>query len=73
MKRPMRTLNLEDRFLENGAWQNMAKAIESKDSVRARAGFAQARKDCMSCHEAENVEFLNGSSVFERTEVFSNN
>jgi hypothetical protein len=72
MKRPVRTPNLEDKFLENGAWQNMAKAIESKDSVRARAGFSQARKDCMSCHEAEKVEFLNGSSVFKRTEAFAN-
>lgn len=71
MKRPVRTPNLEDRFLENGAWANMAKAIESKDRFLARAGFTQAVKDCMSCHEAEKVEFLNGSSVFKRTETFA--
>ncbi len=71
MKRPVRTQNLEAKFLENGVWQNMHDALYSKDFDRIRPEFMLVRKACMDCHNAENVGFLNDSPVFVRTEAFS--
>jgi hypothetical protein len=71
MKRPVRTQNLESKFLENGVWQNMHDALYSKDFDRIKPEFMLVRKACMECHIAENVGFLNDSPVFARTEAFS--
>lgn len=34
----------------------------------AWAGFELARNACMSCHEAENVAFMNKQPLFRRIE-----
>lgn len=70
MKRPVRTQNLEDMFLYNGVWQSMQNALMSRDSKKMRAEFLAVRHACMACHIAENVGFMNDSSVFARTASF---
>jgi hypothetical protein len=70
MKRPVRTQNLEDMFLYSGVWQSMHEALKSRDAQRVRAQFQVVRQTCMACHVAENVGFMNDSSVFARTESF---
>ena len=70
MKRPGRTQNLEDIFLESGVWQSMHDALSSKDPEKMRAQFQVVRQTCMACHIAEEVGFMNDSSVFSRTASF---
>jgi hypothetical protein len=70
MKRPVRTQNLEDMFLYSGVWQSMHDALTSKTPERMRAQFQVVRNTCMACHVAENVGFMNDSSVFARTASF---
>ena len=67
MKRPARTQNIEAMFLESGVWKDMHDALVAKDGKKARAQFATVRQVCMACHIAENVGFLNDSTVLERT------
>ncbi len=71
MKRPVRTQNLEDKFLDNGSWGSLLDAFKTREPSTIRQGFMAARRACMDCHDAENAGFLNGSSVFKRTERFS--
>jgi hypothetical protein len=70
MKRPARTQNIEGMFLESGVWQSMRDALTSKSPERMRSEFKTVREVCMACHVAENLGFLNDSSVFKRTESF---
>jgi hypothetical protein len=70
MKRPVRTQNLEDLFLYSGVWQSMHDALMSRDARKMRAQFQSVRQACMACHVAENVGFMNDSSVFARTASF---
>jgi hypothetical protein len=69
MKRPNRTPNAEALFLDT-AWARLDEALKMEDAARAREVFLQERDICMSCHIAEDYEFVNGSSVFERTASF---
>ena len=71
MKRPVRTQNLEGMFLYGGVWQAMHDALTSRDPERMRIQFQVVRQTCMACHVAENVGFMNDSSVFARTESFA--
>jgi hypothetical protein len=70
MKRPVRTQNLEDMFLYSGVWDSMHEALKSRDPQRMRTQFQLVRNTCMACHVAENVGFMNDSSVFSRTASF---
>ena len=70
MKRPARTQNIEGMFLTAGVYQAMHDALSSKDPQRMQKEFLTMRAVCMGCHAAENVGFLNDSSVFKRTESF---
>jgi hypothetical protein len=70
MKRPARTQNIEGMFLESGVWESMRDALKSKSPERMRSEFQTVREVCMACHVAENLGFLNDSSVFKRTESF---
>lgn len=71
MKRPARTRNIEGMFLESGVWESMRDALKSKSSERMREEFMVVREVCMACHVAENLGFLNDSSVFKRTKSFA--
>ncbi len=70
MKRPARTQNMEGMFLESGVWKSMRDALTSKSPEKTREQFQAVRQACIVCHVAENVGFLNDSSVFKRTEAF---
>jgi hypothetical protein len=70
MKRPTRTQNIEGMFLEGGEWQSMRDALVSKSPEKIRKEFHEVREVCIACHVAENLGFLNDSSVFKRTESF---
>ena len=70
MKRPARTQNLEDAFLENGVWKSMHDALHTGNAENIRAEFHAVRKACMNCHTEEKVGFLNDNAVFSRTEKF---
>jgi hypothetical protein len=69
MKRPNRTPNAEDLFLNN-TWQTLSDALAAEDPAAARAAFAQQREACMSCHEAEAFGFINGTPMFAETAAF---
>jgi transcriptional regulator NrdR family protein len=70
LKHPVRTQNIEALFLDSGVWQAMHDALTSKGPQKMRSQFQVVRQTCMACHMAENVAFLNDSSVFKRTESF---
>lgn len=70
MKRPTRTQNLEEVFLDSGVYQSMHDALGSKSVERARAAFQTTRAACMACHAAEKLSFINDSAVFRRVESF---
>lgn len=63
MKRPKRTQNAEDIFLDT-AWPEMEAAIKSKDDGRIQAQFMVIRQTCMACHIAEQVPFMNDRPLF---------
>ncbi len=67
MKRPARRKSTEAFFLEE-VWQSVHDDIASRDRNRAWEGFAMGRSACMSCHNAERVEFLNRQPLFRNTE-----
>jgi transcriptional regulator NrdR family protein len=69
MKRPVRTQNIEGMFLDSGVWKSMHDALISKDPEKMRTQFQFVRQTCMACHIADNVGFLNESSVFKKTEM----
>lgn len=66
IKRPTRTQNLEDMFLDGGVYQSMHDALTTRNSERARAEFQRARQTCMACHVAEKIGFINDSAIFRR-------
>jgi hypothetical protein len=70
MKRPVRTQNLEDMFLESGVWKAMHDALTSGNADKVRAQFLTVRQVCMACHVAEKVGFLNDNPVFAKTANF---
>jgi hypothetical protein len=70
MKRPVRTQNLEDMFLESGVWKAMHDALTSGNADKVRAQFLTVRQTCMACHVAEKVSFLNDNPVFAKTAKF---
>lgn len=67
LKRPNRRPNAEGIFL-GGVYEEVAAAFKTKDANKAWEGFDLARGACMSCHEAENLGFMNQSAIFARTE-----
>lgn len=70
IKRPTRTQNLEDVFLDSGTYTAMHNALTSKNAERARAMFEDTRLACMACHAAEKLAFINDSTVFKRVASF---
>jgi hypothetical protein len=71
IKRPARTQNLEEVFLDSGIYTAMHSALTSKNADRARTTFEDTRKACMACHTAEKLAFINDSTVFKRLESFA--
>ena len=70
MKRPARTQNIEDMFLESGVWTGMDDALKAGDAKKIRSEFQTVTEICKACHVAEKVGFLNDSTVFSRTGKF---
>jgi hypothetical protein len=70
IKRPTRTQNLEDMFLDSGIYTSMQNALTSKNAELARVMFEDTRLACMACHTAEKLAFINDSSVFKRVASF---
>jgi hypothetical protein len=70
MKRPARTQNIEDMFLESGVWKEMYDALKARNAKKVHSVFQSVREVCLACHVAEKVGFLNDSTVFSRTEKF---
>ncbi len=69
MKRPNRTPNAEALFLDEN-WQILADALKAKNGEQAREAFLLERTTCMSCHIAEEYEFINDTLMFKETESF---
>jgi hypothetical protein len=67
MKRPKRQPNSDAMFVKN-VYDPILAAIKSKDAKKAWEGFELGRAACMSCHEAEQVGFMNNQPLFRRTE-----
>ncbi|WP_052265460.1 hypothetical protein [Ruegeria sp. ANG-R] len=67
LKRPARQANA-DAILLNDNWAAILADFESRDIGRAWEGFDVARSTCMSCHEAENVGWMNDQPLFLTTE-----
>jgi hypothetical protein len=70
IKRPTRTQNLEDVFLDSGVYKAMHDALTGKNPDQARTAFQNTRQACMACHAAEKLAFINDSAVFKRLESF---
>jgi hypothetical protein len=68
-RRPARRANSESLFL-NDAWRSAMEAFESNDIDQARSAFLNARDQCMACHTAEEVTFMNDQPLFRRTTSF---
>jgi hypothetical protein len=68
-RRPERRTNAESLFL-NSAWRSAMDAFESNDIDEARSAFLNARDQCMACHTAEDVTFMNDQPLFRRTTSF---
>jgi hypothetical protein len=71
IKRPTRTQNLEDVFLDSGTYTAMHNALTSKNAERSRAMFENTRLACMACHTAEKLTFINDSTIFKRVASFA--
>lgn len=48
MKRPARTQNMEDMFLESGVWQGMYDALKAGDAKKVRSEFQTVTEICRS-------------------------
>jgi hypothetical protein len=68
-RRPARRANAESLFL-NDAWRSAMDAFEGNDIDQARSAFLNARDQCMACHTAEDVTFMNDQPLFRRTTSF---
>lgn len=69
MKRPDRRKNAEEKFLDDD-WQVLSDSLKNGDADQIRADFKRARKACMECHKAEDVEFMNNQGLFRDTAEF---
>lgn len=65
-RRPRRQASADREFVEK-AYEPVLAAIRTRDAARAWAGFAEGRRACMACHEAERVAFMNEQALFRRT------
>lgn len=63
-KRPARRANAEALFL-TGTWDNVRADLASADPDQSWAAFDQAKTACQSCHQAENVDYMNDQPVFD--------
>jgi hypothetical protein len=68
-RRPERRANAESLFLNN-AWRSAMDAFERNDIDEARSAFLHARDQCMACHTAEDMPFMNDQPLFRRTTSF---
>jgi len=66
LKRPKRRANADAIFLDT-LWADVRAALESRNAKQAWAGFAAARNGCISCHEAEDVAWMNDQDLFDET------
>jgi hypothetical protein len=64
VRRPARRANSESLFL-NTVFAEVRTAFQSRNAEMAWAGFEQARMSCLSCHDAENVAYMNNMGMFE--------
>lgn len=64
VKRPKRRENAEAIFLKP-VWEGVDADLKSGDAARAWAAFERAKAACRSCHQAEQVLFLNDQPVFD--------
>lgn len=64
VRRPGRAENARAELLDT-VWEEVRADIESGDGAQAWAGFEKAREACMSCHEAEDRDYLNRQPMFE--------
>jgi hypothetical protein len=69
MKRPNRTPNAEALFLDS-TWKRLEDAFESGEPAAIRETFLMERGTCMACHVAEQMPFLNDTSIFRDTASF---
>lgn len=63
-KRPKRRENAEALFLRP-VWSDVQADLKSEDQARAWAAFERAKTACQSCHQAEQVPFMNDQPVFD--------
>ena len=64
VRRPARRANSEALFL-NTLFDQVRTSFQSRNTEMAWAGFEQARMSCLSCHEAENVAYMNNMVMFD--------
>ena len=64
IRRPARRANAEAVFL-NELWPRVREALAGRQPETAWAAFEEARSACLSCHEAENVAYMNGLAIFD--------
>jgi len=64
VRRPARRANSESLFL-NTLFGEVRTALQTRNQEMAWAGFERARSACLSCHEAENVAYMNNMEMFE--------
>ncbi len=66
IKRPGRTDSLERHFLESAPWAEVAKAVKAKDNLASVQHLGSVTGQCMACHVAEGLGYMNDSGVFLR-------
>lgn len=66
MKRPKRARNAKVLLLDSN-WADILSDFKSNDHKRAALGFNKAKATCLSCHIAENKEFINDQPMFKLT------
>lgn len=66
IKRPGRTDSLERHFLESAPWAAVAKSVKAKDSPASLQHLSSVTGQCMACHVAEGLGYMNDSGVFLR-------
>lgn len=67
-RRPKRQKNADETFVK-GVYEPALADIKSGDALKAKAALAQVRKACMSCHDDEDVGFINKQARFRRGEA----
>lgn len=66
IKRPGRTDSLERYFLDAAPWAAVAKSVKEKDGAAATQHLKAVTAQCMACHSAEGLGYMNDSGVFLR-------